>query len=134
MADVFTRLKRSAIMSRIRSSGNEATELRTIAILRANHISGWRRRSHLFGRPDFVFKDARVVVFVDGCFWHGCPHHSQMPGSNRKYWGPKLTRNRERDKDVNRVLKKEGWNVIRLWQHELAKPTQVARKIKRAVS
>src|SRR3989442_3445808 len=76
MPDVFTKAKRSAVMSLIRGSGNRDTELRMMALFRAHGVTGWRRGALLTGRPDFVFRRERVAVFVDGCFWHGCPKHS----------------------------------------------------------
>jgi DNA mismatch endonuclease (patch repair protein) len=72
MADIWTKAKRSAVMSLIRGHGNKDTELRLIKIFRLFGIIGWRRKQKLFGKPDFVFRKQRVVVFVDGCFWHGC--------------------------------------------------------------
>jgi DNA mismatch endonuclease (patch repair protein) len=69
-------------------------------------------------RPDIVFTRARVAVFVDGCFWHGCPDHFQMPRINRGYWEPKLARNVERDRGADAALVGSGWRVIRVWEHE----------------
>ena len=69
-------------------------------------------------RPDVVFTRARVAVFVDGCFWHGCPEHQVIPRSNRDYWVPKLRRNVERDREVDEALTGAGWQVIRIWEHE----------------
>ena len=86
MADVFTKAKRSNVMSRIRSRGNLATELKMIAIFRSHGITGWRRNKPVFGRPDFVFPLERVAVFVDGSFWHGCPQHYSLPGNNAEIW------------------------------------------------
>jgi len=71
-------------------------------------------------RPDFVFRELRVAVFVDGCFWHGCPRCYIRPGQNRKFWDAKHATNKERDRKVNRALKAAGWTVLRLWEHELA--------------
>ena len=121
MADVFTKAKRSEVMSRIRSSGNKETELKTIKLFRKNKITGWRRNYPLFGKPDFTFPKQKVVVFVDGCFWHGCPKHSNMPASNRQFWKRKLDANKVRDHRVNCVLRHAGWRVIRIWEHELSK-------------
>lgn len=73
--------------------------------------------SNLPGRPDFVFPKGRVVVFVDGCFWHGCPDHYQAPATRRAFWADKLTRNRARDADVTRQLTAAGWCVLRIWEH-----------------
>jgi DNA mismatch endonuclease (patch repair protein) len=82
-------------MSRIRGAGNKETELRMIRLLRACGIIGWRRRWPLFGRPDFVFPAARLAVFVDGCFWHGCPRHYTKPANNRDFWRQKLEADRK---------------------------------------
>ena len=68
-------------------------------------------------KPDVVFTRARVAVFVDGCFWHGCPDHGRRPAVNDWYWGPKLDRNRDRDVRVTAALETEGWTVVRLWEH-----------------
>src|SRR5438093_6790598 len=104
MPDVLSRGKRSKVMAAIRSRGNKDTELKLAASLRASRINGWRRHQALPGRPDFAFRRERVAIFVDGCFWHGCPKHGRKPGSNRTYWLPKLRRNQERDATVERAL------------------------------
>jgi DNA mismatch endonuclease (patch repair protein) len=118
-------------MSRVKGRGNKATELRLIEIFRAHAITGWRRHAPIFGRPDFVFPKERVAVFVDGCFWHGCPIHGSIPASNRPFWRKKLYRNRERDNLVGRELRQLGWRVLRIWQHELAHSAKVERKVKK---
>lgn len=119
MADVFTKEKRSKVMSAIRGWGNKATELRLISIMRKHGVTGWRRNKPLFGRPDFVFPKFRLAVFVDGCFWHCCPIHSVKPKNNPKFWRDKFQANKKRDQIVNKTLKKSGWNVLRIWEHEL---------------
>lgn len=134
MADVFTKSKRSAVMAAIRSRGNKETELKFASILRAHGITGWRRNQPLPGRPDFVFRKHRVVVFVDGCFWHGCPKHGRKPGTNRIYWLPKLERNVARDRKVNRILRNKGWIVIRFWDHALRNPRRVVSRCRRALA
>ncbi|MDZ7269969.1 MAG: very short patch repair endonuclease [candidate division KSB1 bacterium] len=108
-------------MSRIRSSGNKETELAMIKLFRKHKITGWRRNYPLFGKPDFTFPQQRVVVFVDGCFWHGCPKHCNMPRNNRAFWKRKLDSNKARDRRVNRILRQKGWKVIRVWEHEIEK-------------
>jgi|ERR1051325_413849 DNA mismatch endonuclease (patch repair protein) len=95
-------------MSRIRSSGNYSTEARFIQMMRKYKISGWRRRTKLPGKPDFVFTRHKLAVFIDGDFWHGNPRKFRIPKSNRNYWSVKIQRNRERDRTVNRVLRKAG--------------------------
>src|SRR5437773_1816894 len=112
MVDVFTRKHRSAIMQRVRSTGNESTEERLAKLLREHGLKGWRRRHTLMGSPDFVWREEQVVLFVDGCFWHGCPKHGHVPRSRRQYWIPKLKRNRRRDRVVSRTLRSAGWTVV----------------------
>lgn len=133
MADVFSKAKRSDVMSRIRSRGNEETELALIRLFRSHNITGWRRNWRLEGKPDFVFPTQRLVIFVDGCFWHGCPVHGTQPSTNQAYWKSKLERNRARDKRVTRVLRTYGWRVLRVWHHDLSRRNQcrLVRKIKR---
>jgi DNA mismatch endonuclease (patch repair protein) len=131
MADMFSRKQRSEIMSRVKGRDNKATELRLIHIFRKFRIRGWRRRVAIFGNPDFVFPTARIAVFVDGCFWHGCPVHGSVPASNHMFWARKLDRNKKRDRVVRRGLKASGWRVLRIWQHELREPNKVARRLNR---
>ena len=120
--DVFTREKRSQVMSRIRSRGNKDTELRMVALLRAHRITGWRRHQALFGNPDFIFPNERLALFVDGCFWHGCPKpkHCNAPKNRADWWAAKLKRNKERDAAVGRRLRALGWKVLRVWECDLA--------------
>ena len=135
MPDIFTRAKRSEVMSLIRSRGNRATELRLIALMRAHGITGWRRNARLFGKPDFVFRAARLAVFVDGCCWHACPRHATMPRNNRAFWKAKLTRNVARDREVTRTLRKAGWRVLRIWECALSakRRTATIRRMMRAL-
>ena len=121
MTDVFPAWKRSDIMSRVRGRGNKLTELAMVSLLRRHRITGWRRNVKMFGNPDFVFPKQRTALFVDGCFWHGCPKHGTRPATNRAFWNRKLARNRERDRLVTRTLSRQGWFVIRVWQHDLRK-------------
>jgi len=186
MTDVFTKAKRSEVMSLIRSRGNKGTELKLISLMRGQGITGWRRHlkltvgnrrrigelrvgelsverqkgrggrkpkassasrasvhqpsaiNHQLSpvgaasghqqsainhqlpvvsvRPDFVFRAQRVAVFVDGCFWHGCPRHATRPKQNRKFWDAKIARNRARDRKVSRTLRAAGWSVLRIWE------------------
>jgi DNA mismatch endonuclease (patch repair protein) len=165
--DVFTKAKRSDVMSRIRSRGNADTELALVRVFRAHGITGWRRHlklrvgelrveggkkstsprpspqrgeggartrrvasqpstfnSQLTVRPDFVFREVRLAVFVDGCFWHACPTHCRMPAGNRSFWRAKLARNQARDRLVTRTLRKAGWRVLRIWEHDLHRATR----------
>jgi DNA mismatch endonuclease (patch repair protein) len=81
---------------------------------------------------DIVFVSRRVAVFCDGCYWYVCPIHGRVPATNRHYWAPKLLRNQRRDVAVTEALRRNGWRVIRVWEHEA--PGSVVRKIERALS
>src|SRR5580698_2572383 len=128
MPDFFSRKERSWVMSRIRGHGNKGTEIAFAKLLRTHRITGWRkqlalrirsRTSSSVVRTDFVFRKQKAIVFVDGCFWHSCPRHGHIPKGNIAYWKPKLAKNRIRDQYVTRQLRKQGWRVIRIWEHEL---------------
>lgn len=154
-------------MSRIRERGNKATELALARLLRTHGITGWRRQVRLqvtgdkwrvtgkarslvasrgtrhpslTVRPDFVFPKSRTAVFVDGCFWHGCPKHcnpmkwlkkssmsanhppspkGRLRRTGRVFWRKKLAGNKRRDALVTRTLRRAGWRVLRIWEHEL---------------
>ncbi len=135
MTDVFDPKKRSEVMSRIRGSRNRKTELRMIERFKVNHITGWRRNRPIAGHPDFVFPAARLVLFVDGCFWHGCLQHYNRPANNREFWERKYKVNRQRDRLVNQTLRAKGWRVVRVWEHELQKkPEAVVRRIRTALA
>lgn len=121
-------------MSQIRSTGNKETEGRFLAILRLNRVTGWRRHLPLIGKPDFAFPMHRLAIFIDGCFWHGCPRHMRIPLSNRGYWRNKIAGNIARDKTVRSCLRTQGWRVIRFWDHELGDVADVARRLKSILS
>jgi len=72
------------------------------------------------GKPDFIFRKLRLAIFVDGCFWHGCPKHSGHVAKSGAYWRKKLTVNQLRDRMVTRTLRRTGWRVLRIWEHDLA--------------
>ena len=133
MTDVFSKEKRSDVMSRIRGSGNKDTEMALVSIFHKNKIVGWRRKQKVFGKPDFVFWNQRVAIFVDGCFWHQCPLHSSIPKQNQEFWEKKLRLNTRRDQNVNNYLKEKGWNVIRIWEHDLKNEEYVCDLVKSAL-
>ena len=134
--DVFNKAKRSEVMSRIRGRGNKDTELALAKIFRAERITGWRRNPYVFGKPDFVFTKLKLAIFVDGCFWHGCPKHCNQPANNRAFWRRKLSSNKARDALVTRTLRRGGWRVLRVWEHELVRKHQarLMRRIQRTSS
>ena len=119
MTDVFTKTKRSDVMSRIRGRGNKDTELALIKLFRSNQITGWRRNYPVFGKPDFVFRKIRLAIFVDGCFWHVCPRHFSRPKSNSEFWEMKFASNKARDRLTTKTLRSKGWRVLRIWEHDL---------------
>ena len=111
------RLTKSEQMARVRNKDTEPE----MALRRALWRSGlrYRLRPKLPGTPDLAFPRSKVAIFVDGCFWHGCPEHYTAPGSNVAFWAEKIARNRRRDDDVNRSLGRLGWKVLRFWEHEV---------------
>ncbi len=123
--DHVNKTRRSWIMSRIKSSGNATNERRLYAIMRQLGIRGWRRKTELFGRPDFVFTKKQVCVFADGDFWHGHPTKSRLPRTNRKYWRRKRDAAVRRDRVVTRKLRQDGWTVLRFWESELRDDEEV---------
>lgn len=111
-------------MSQIKSKNTQPE----IAIRKLIWKKGYKYRiGHgLIGKPDMVFPSYGVTVFIDGCFWHGCPKHCRIPSSNVKYWKQKISGNKQRDNRINRQLKKDGWKVIRVWEHEIKKNLEKA--------
>ncbi len=133
MADFLTVAERSRLMSKIKGKGNRSTELRMVALLRASAITGWRRHLGLPGNPDFTFRREKVCVFVDGCFWHGCPACYRAPESNGAFWRAKVENNRARDSRTSKALRKRGYWVVRIWECDLGKPAALG-KVKRALT
>jgi len=127
--DRFGTEVRSRIMKAVRSTGNRTTEMKFALILRRNRIKGWRRKSQICGKPDFVFRKQKIAVFVDGCFWHGHTCRNLSPTTNIQFWRDKIENVRRRDRSVNRSLKKLGWTVCRIWECQLDEK----RKIKRVI-
>ena len=126
MVDRISKEKRSKIMSAIRSK-NTKPEL---ALRKALWSKGLRYRIH-FGKEkiDIAFPTEKLAIFVDGCFWHGCPTHSHIPKTNKSYWIPKLRKNQQRDLLKNERLLNRGWEIIRIWDHELKDLEKIIQKI-----
>lgn len=131
---MFSKQKRSEVMSRIRGKGNQETEVRLATMMRMTGIKGWRRHLPIPGRPDFSFRKHKVAVFVDGCFWHGCPVCFRLPKQNRAFWKAKIEGNRKRDRSVNGRLRRLGWKVIRIKECQLKHSDRVVSKIRKAVA
>lgn len=105
-------------------------EKRFVQILLSNDFTGFEEQSaDLPGTPDFTFRNSKLVVFVDSCFWHGCSSHHRKPKSNRAYWEPKIKTNVARDKRTDLLLRKLGWSVLRIWEHEINDPAALARRL-----
>ena len=119
--DRVSREVRSKNMSSIRSTGNRSTEKRLRAALVSQGIAGWKLRPRgILGNPDFLFPKRKLLVFVDGCVWHGCPLCGRLPHTNKRYWHPKIARTKDRDTRYAIQLQSDGWTVLRFWEHELA--------------
>ena len=129
--DNVSREIRSFTMAQVRSQRNRSTEWRLRGSLVRAGIRGWQLNpSDIAGKPDFAFREERLLVFVDGCYWHGCPQCYRRPSSNRAYWDAKVARNRARDVKTSARLRREGWRIVRIWEHQLADIDAVLRKVK----
>lgn len=123
MTDIFDKKTRSEIMAKVHSA-NTTPEIKVRKIL---HRLGYRFRLHandLPGKPDIVLPKYKTVIFVNGCFWHGCPtcKHAQIqPRTNDEYWRKKLDRNIERDKENIAALQEQGWKALTIWECETKK-------------
>src|SRR5271156_5192136 len=130
MSDTFSKSQRSRIMRSVRSTGTSA-EQRCEAVLRSLKIKFARNAANLPGKPDFVLKSSRLVVFVHGCFWHshaGCKN-AAAPTSNIEYWSGKLARNRGRYKQVRQAIRKLGWRTAIVWECKLKDADSVSRRL-----
>ena len=122
MTDIFSKEKRSWIMSRIRSK-NTSIDLQMKDLLSA---MGHRYQMYpkMYGNPDFILKDKKIAIFCDGDFWHGF-NYSEKKKPSKKYWKDKIEGNMKRDKRISRKLRRDGWSVLRFWEHDLKKRQMV---------
>jgi DNA mismatch endonuclease (patch repair protein) len=118
--------------------GNKARDTKPeLKVRQLLHARGYRYRvdfkldAQIRSRADIVFTRQRLAVYIDGCFWHGCPIHGTRPKANGEYWNVKLSRNAERDSAVGEALRDRGWLVLRFWEHE--RPNEVAATVAAAV-
>ena len=118
--DIFSKKKRSEVMSRVKSKESKI-ETRVGLALWSKGVRYRKNTRSLLGNPDFSIKSRKLVVFVDSCFWHGCSDHFKAPKSNKAFWKKKINRNRQRDLDVTKHYKKLGWNIFRIWEHQVTK-------------
>jgi len=120
MSDKFDKNTRSEIMRKVLSKNNKSTEKKILILFHMYDIKGWRRGYPVIGRPDFVFLQSKVAIFVDGCFWHG--HKCKtIPEDNREYWEKKINKNKLRDLIITKRFQKRGWRVVRIWECEIRK-------------
>ena len=120
MPDVLTPEQRKLNMSRIRAR-DTTPEKKLRRMLWQNGIRGYRIHYDLIGKPDIVFVEKKIAVFIDGCYWRKCPVCFREPDTRKEFWMKKIESNVRRDEKVNEELKKEGWTVIRIWEHEIRK-------------
>lgn len=133
--DTISPAIRSRVMARVRSRGNRSTEWRLRACLIQAGVRGWKLNPpDMFGKPDFAFQKQRLLLFVDGCYWHGCPRCYRRPSSNTDYWDAKIRRTRARDRRTTRRLKRDGWRVLRIWEHQLSATNAVLVRIKAVIA
>ena len=136
------------MMSRVRGRDNKSTEMALVEVFRRFKITGWRRQRTIplgifternkprHVTPDFVFPGRRLAIFVDGCFWHGCPLHATLPKTNTDFWMNKIQKNKARDKIVASALRERGWCVMRIWEHSLTPrgTPALVRRLRRRIS
>jgi len=133
MADIYDQAKRSEIMSCVKHA-RTAPEEKVASLLKKLGIKYRRNVKSLPGQPDFVIKSARTVIFVHGCFWHA---HSncklaRRPRTNKAFWIRKAIDNKRRDQRKNRLLRKQGWHILTIWQCSLRQPEKVSRRLEKA--
>ncbi|MDT5060627.1 MAG: mismatch endonuclease, patch repair protein [Acidobacteriota bacterium] len=122
---------RSKVMSAVRSKGTRLEE-KLVGILNGAGLTRHTRYLRgLPGTPDIAFEDAKVAVFLDSCFWHGCPKHLRMPSTNTEYWQSKIEKNIKRDHRQRAALRRLGWRAIGIWEHDLHNPQKVLGKVRR---
>lgn len=137
MPDNLSPQDRQKTMRAVKSKGT-SLERSLCSMLAGMHLAGWRQNADdILGKPDVVFDTEQVAIFVDGCFWHGCPLcKRKLPVANHLYWTQKIQRNVERAQTCNLKLADAGWKVIRIWEHQLrdaAARKQVQRQIRSAI-
>ncbi len=134
MTDNLTREDRKKTMRAVKSKGTKL-ENHLFGVLARMGLKGWKRNaSGIVGKPDVAFVNEHIAIFVDGCFWHGCPYCSRkLPDTNREYWERKIKRNVSLAKSHNRRLRRDGWIVIRIWEHEITNTQRIRSRILKAL-
>ncbi len=134
MSDNLRPEDRRKTMQAVKGKGTRL-EKRLFAMLAGMGLKGWKKNvESITGKPDVAFVNLQVAVFIDGCFWHGCPYcRRKLPKTNRKYWERKIKRNVALAKSHNRQLRRDGWTVIRIWEHEIADRSRSTTRILNAL-
>lgn len=120
--DDRTKEERSRTMAAVKSTGTGLEKHFFKALSERGLVHAERHPQEVFGKPDLILREERIAVFLDSCFWHGCPKHLRMPSSNRDYWEKKIRRNKRRDLLVTETLRAQGWLVVRIWEHSINNP------------
>ncbi len=130
MVDNLTPKDRRKTMRAVKGKRTKL-EKRLFSMLAGMRLKGWKQNmANITGKPDVVFVDQKVVIFVDGCFWHGCPVcQRKLPQTNCEYWESKISRNVELAKSYNKQLRSDGWTIVRIWEHEITNK-EVRQKIR----
>lgn len=130
MSDKVSKEIRSKNMAAIHNKGTKLEEM----VSKKLWTLGFRFRknvSGLLGKPDIVIKKYKIVIFIDSCFWHGCTIHAKIPTTNESFWRDKINKNRMRDMEVTDYYQRNGWNILRVWEHEIYKDFDITmEKIK----
>ncbi|TGN19105.1 very short patch repair endonuclease [Leptospira idonii] len=108
-------------MSRIKGKGNRTTEIALIELFKKHKITGWRRNQKILGKPDFVFPKQKIIIFADGCFWHGHNCRNTISKTNKAFWERKISDNKHRDRKQTSRLRRMGWSVYRIWECQIRK-------------
>ena len=134
MSDNLSPEDRRKTMRAVKSKGTRL-EKRLWAMLAGMRLKGWKKNVEtITGKPDVVFTDRRVAVFIDGCFWHGCPYcQRKLPTTNREYWERKIKRNVDLAQMHNEQLQRDGWMIVRIWEHEMTDTARVRARILHAL-
>lgn len=131
MTDTVSREARSKIMAKVQSKGTKLEKVLLGALIERRWDFLEEQPQDILGHPDFIYRECKVAIFVDSCFWHGCPRHVRMPSSNVDYWTKKIARNKKRDARVRAQLRQEGWHVVAIWEHELPDTRSLKGKLTR---
>jgi len=115
-------------MGKIRSK-NTGIEKQIKKILWKKGLRYRKNNTKLYGKPDLSNQSKKIIIFIDSCFWHGCPKHLRVPEKNKKYWLNKIAKNQERDKSVNKYYKNRKWKLFRIWEHDLKNQKRLEEKI-----